>query len=429
MSRRNVTEELLEFIEQSPSAFHVIDNMKTELAEAGYRELTEAEPWTLEAGGKYYVTRNESSLIAWQIPDRENWQEYRGFHIAAAHSDSPSFLIKEHPEMSTEKSYIRLNTEKYGGMILSTWLDRPLSVAGRVIVEQDGQMESRLINVDRDLLVIPSMAIHMERKLNQGYEYNPQTDMLPIYADQTGEGSFHEVIAEAADLTGADRILSQELYLYVREFGRIIGHEGEWILSPRLDDAQCVFGLLQGLIQSKPNQYIDVTAVFHNEEVGSSTRQGADSTFLEDVLLWISEAAGEEMGAYRRKLSGSFLLSADNAHALHPNHPEKADPTNRPVLNGGIVLKYHGGQKYTTDAVTGARVKMWCEEAGVPYQTYHNRSDLLGGSTLGNISTSHVSVPSADIGLAQLAMHSAVETAGSRDIRYLIALIKQFYGE
>lgn len=208
-----------------------------------------------------------------------------------------------------------------------------------------------------------------------------------------------------------------------------MGHEGEWILSPRLDDTQCVFGLLQGMKRSKPKHYINITAVFHNEEVGSGTRQGADSTFLEDVLIWISEAIGESIGTYRRKLSQSFLISADNAHALHPNHPEKADPTNRPVLNGGIVLKYHGGQKYTTDAVTGAKIKLLCEEAGVPYQIYHNRSDILGGSTLGNILTSHVSVPSADIGLAQLAMHSAVETAGSRDVRYLIELIKQFYGE
>lgn len=329
--------------------------------------------------------------------------------------------------MCTEKSYIRLNTEKYGGMILSTWMDRPLSVAGRVLIEQDGQIESRLVNVNRDLLVIPSLAIHMERKLNQGYEYNPQRDMLPIYADQTGEGSFQEIVAEAAGIPESDRILSQELYLYVREFGRILGHEGEWILSPRLDDQQCVFGLLQGMKQSCPDRYINVTAVFHNEEVGSSTRQGADSTFLEDVLLWISEAVGESFGEYRRKLSQSFLISADNAHALHPNHPEKADPTNRPVLNGGIVLKYHGGQKYTTDAMTAASIKLLCEEAGVPYQIYHNRSDILGGSTLGNISASHVSVPAADIGLAQLAMHSAVETAGSRDVRYLIELLKHFY--
>ena len=427
MNKRNLTEELLEFIEQSPSAFHVIENMKAELREEGYRELKEAVSWSLEPGGKYYVVRNDASLIAWQMPERETADTYRGYHIVAAHSDSPAFIVKEHPEMCAEQAYVRLNTEKYGGMILSTWMDRPLSVAGRVVMEQDGQIQSRLVNVDRDLLVIPSLAIHMNQKLNQGYEYNPQRDMLPIYADQTGEGSFQEMIAEAAGISEADRILSQELYLYVREFGRILGHEGEWILSPRLDDQQCVFALLQAIKLSWSDCYINVAAVFHNEEVGSSTRQGADSTFLEDVLLWISEAVGESFGEYRRKLSRSFLISADNAHALHPNHPEKADPTNRPVLNGGIVLKYHGGQKYTTDAMTAARIKLLCEEAGVPYQIYHNRSDILGGSTLGNISASHVSVPTADIGLAQLAMHSAVETAGSRDVRYLIALLKHFY--
>lgn len=427
MNKRNLTEELLEFIEQSPSAFHVIENMKAELRDEGYRELKETVSWSLEPGGKYYVVRNDASLIAWQMPEGEDISSYWGYHIAAAHSDSPAFMVKENPEMGVEKAYIRLNTEKYGGMILSTWMDRPLSVAGRVLVEQDGQLESRLVNVDRDLLVIPSLAIHMERKVNQGYEYNPQRDMLPIYADQTGEGSFREIVKEAAGIPEGDRILSQELYLYVREFGRILGHDGEWILSPRLDDQQCVFALLQGMKQSCPDRYINVIAVFHNEEVGSSTRQGADSTFLEDVLLWISEAVGESFGGYRRKLSQSFMISADNAHALHPNHPEKADPTNRPVLNGGIVLKYHGGQKYTTDALTAANIKLLCEEAGVPYQIYHNRSDILGGSTLGNISASHVSVPTADIGLAQLAMHSAVETAGSRDVQYLIELLKHFY--
>lgn len=429
MNKRNLTEELLEFIEQSPSAFHVIENMKTELRDAGYQELSEAVSWSLEPGGKYYVVRNDASLIAWQMPEQADEPSCRGYHIAAAHSDSPSFLVKEHPEMPVEQAYIRLNTEKYGGMILSTWMDRPLSVAGRVLIEQDGQIRSRLVNIDRDLLVIPSLAVHMERKLNQGYEYNAQKDMLPIYADQTGEGSFAELIAEAAELSGDDRVLARELYLYVREFGRIVGHEGEWILSPRLDDLQCVYALLQGLKHSDPCHYINVMAVFHNEEVGSGTRQGADSTFLEDVLLWISEAMGESFGEYRRKLSQSFMISADNAHALHPNHPEKADPTNRPVLNGGIVLKYHGGQKYTTDAVSAAKIKLLCEEAGVPYQIYHNRSDILGGSTLGNIAVSHVSVPSADIGLPQLAMHSAVETAGSRDVRYCIELMKHFFSE
>ena len=427
MNEQNLTEDLLEFIEQGPSAFHVIDNVKTELEENNYVELQESEEWDLTSGGKYYVVRNDASLIAWQMPELEEFHACPGYHITAAHSDSPAFLLKENPELKTEKAYIRLNTEKYGGMILSTWLDRPLSVAGRIVAEQDGELVSRLVNVDRDLLVIPSMAIHMEGKLNQGYEYKVGKDMLPIYADQTGDGSFLEMIAAEAGLTEPDRILSQELYLYVREFGRVLGHEGEWILSPRLDDAQCVFGLLQGMKAQVPKRYVNVMAIFHNEEVGSSTRQGADSTFLEDVLLWISEAMRESIGSYRRKLSQSFLISADNAHALHPNHPEKADPANRPVLNGGIVLKYHGGQKYTTDALTAARVKQLCEEAGVPYQIYHNQSDLMGGSTLGNISTTHVSVPSADIGLPQLAMHSAVETAGSRDVRYLIEFVKQFY--
>lgn len=432
MNQAKELQGLFEFIHQSPSAFHAIENGKRKLEQAGFRELEEAVPWSLEAGGKYFVIRNDSSMIAWRMPlqmqKQDHIEKYCGFHIVAAHSDSPSFLIKENPEMLSEKAYIRLNTEKYGGMILSTWLDRPLSVAGRVVVEQKDGITSRLVNMDRDLLVIPSLAIHMERKMNQGYEYNAQTDMLPIYSDMEGEGTFQAMVAEAAGVH-AEEILSQELYLYVREAGRQIGRRGEWILSPRLDDLQCVYGVLQGLICSEPKDYIDVAAVFHNEEVGSSTRQGADSTFLEDVLVWISEALGEGFGTYRRKLSQSFLLSADNAHAVHPNHPEKADPVNKPRLNGGIVIKYHGGQKYTTDAVTSAKVKLLCKKAGISYQVYHNRSDVLGGSTLGNISVSHVSVPSADIGLPQLAMHSAVETAGSRDLEDLIRLLQAFYTE
>lgn len=414
------TNQLLQFIKNSPSAFHVIGNMKKELEEAGFSYLPEGEPWKIESGKAYYTTRNEASLIAWRMPEGRA----DGFHIAAAHSDSPSFYVKEHPEMNGE-AYVRINTEKYGGMILSTWLDRPLSIAGRVTVQTETGLESRLVNIDSDLLVIPNVAIHMERKANQGYEYKVKADMAPIFAEKKGK-TVRELVAKEAGVP-ADKILGSELYLYVRDEGRIVGRDGEWILSPRLDDQQCVYGILQGMKEETPSAFISMAAVFHNEEVGSTTRQGADSTFLSDVLTWIGEAVGDGEGERRRKITRSFLISADNAHAVHPNHPEKADSTNQPELNGGVVMKFHGNQKYTSDAVTAGFLRLLCTEAGVSCQTYHNQSDIVGGSTLGNISTSHVSIPSVDIGLPQLAMHSAVETAGSRDLDSLIRLLRVFY--
>ncbi|MGN1148770.1 MAG: M18 family aminopeptidase, partial [Lachnospiraceae bacterium] len=309
-----------------------------------------------------------------------------------------------------------------------TWLDRPLSVAGRITLKEDGKIVSRLVNVDRNLLVIPNVAIHMNREANSGMEYNAQVDMLPLYGDAGDEKSFLESVAEAAGIK-AEEILSHDLFLYVREKGRVIGGNGEYLLSPKLDDLQCAFSAMTAMAESTPACYINVCAVFDNEEVGSGTRQGADSTFLVDVIARIQEAFGKKDSWLRQKIADSLLISADNAHAVHPNHPEKADPTNRPYLNGGIVIKYHGSQKYTTDALTAAELKELCREAEVPVQTYTNRSDIAGGSTLGNISTAHVSVPSVDIGLPQLAMHSAVETAGCKDTAYAIRMFQVFYGK
>ncbi|MDE6014366.1 MAG: M18 family aminopeptidase [Acetatifactor sp.] len=439
MEGLDVCRDMLSFIEESPSCFHVVANLKEELAAAGFRELDEREDWRVCAGGSYYVTRNDSSLIAFRIPEGE----LRGFHMAASHSDSPTFKIKERPELEAEKHYVRLNTEKYGGMILSTWLDRPLSVAGRVTVceeakEAGNNIVTKLVNLDTDLLVIPNVAIHMNRDMNKGVEYNPQTDMLPLYGECGGsgdvQGMLREQVAEAAGVKPED-ILGQDLFLYVRDKGRIFGREGEFVLSPRLDDLQCVYASMQAFLTSVPREYISLCAVFDNEEVGSGTRQGADSTFLEDVVTRVcNDLAGqnEKSGGASlksRMLAGSFLISADNAHAVHPNHPELADPTNRPCLNGGIVIKYHGSQKYTTDAVSAAQMKSLCKRADVPYQTYANRSDIAGGSTLGNISAAHVSVSSVDIGLPQLAMHSAVETGGVRDTAYALRVLQEFFGE
>lgn len=434
--------EMLEFIEKSPTCFHAVANVKKLLEEQGFTELKEGQDWSVEVDSGYYVTRNDSSIIAFRTPgsvvvrdgvaDESRFQEdVSGFHIVAAHSDSPSFKVKESPEGMVENHYVRLNTEKYGGMIISSWLDRALSVAGRVAVQEKDGIVTRLVNIDRDLLVIPNLAVHMNRDLNNGVTYNPQVDMQPLFADcSQGDKkiSLMKRVAKAAGVKQED-ILGHDLYLYTREKGRILGDNGEFVLSPRLDDLQCVFAAVKAFSRSIPENYINVCAVFDNEEVGSGTKQGADSTFLEDTLFRIGESLKADRSRYLQWIAGSFLISADNAHAVHPNHPEKADPTNRPYLNGGIVIKYHGSQRYATDALSAARMKALCRQAEVPFQSYANRSDIPGGSTLGNISTAHVSVSSVDIGLPQLAMHSAVETAGVKDTGYAVEALKVFYRE
>ena len=433
---QKTAKEMLDFITKSPTCFHAAANLGEMLEKAGFQKLRENEEWKLEKGGRYYTERNDSSVIAFAIPAKE--ADIKGFHMAAAHSDSPCFKIKEKPELTVEEHYLRLNTEKYGGMILSTWLDRPLSVAGRLAVRGEKGIESRLVNIDQDLCVIPNVAIHMNREMNKGVEYNPQVDMLPLFADAAfdaetvdGQPEKTTLLAVAAEAAGVDaeKILGEDLFLYTRQEGRFIGAKGEFVLSPRLDDLQSAFALTKAFTESLPTEYINICAVFDNEEVGSGTRQGADSTFLEDILQRIAEGLQADHSSYLRWVADSFLISADNAHAVHPNHPEKADPTNRPYLNGGIVIKYHGSQKYTTDGISAARMKDYCERAKVPYQTYANRSDIAGGSTLGNISTAHVSVSSVDIGLPQLAMHSAVETAGMMDTEYAVRALKEFWGE
>ncbi len=420
-----IGKEMLAFIEQSPCSFYAVSNVRQMLEAEGFWRLSETEAWKLEYGQAYYVIRGDGSLIAFRIPGQG---EIRGFKMTAAHSDSPAFKIKENPEMSVEKQYVMLNTEKYGGMILSSWLDRPLSVAGRIAVKSSGGIEMRLVNLDRDLLVIPSVAAHMSRERDKPAEYNPQVDLLPLYG-AGGEECRGWLLSQIADSAGTapEDILGHDLFLYVRQPGRILGREGEFVLSPRLDDLQCVFACARAFAGGSAQTYIHVCAVFDHEEVGSRTRQGADSAFLDTVLVRICNGLGLEKEKCLQLLAESFLISADNAHAVHPAHPEKSDPTNRPYLNGGIVIKYHGGQKYTTDAGSAARMKQLCREVGVPFQTYANRADMAGGSTLGNLSASHVPVESVDIGLPQLAMHSAVETAGLKDTGYAVKALAHFY--
>lgn len=415
-------EKLLAFIRKSPTAFHAVDTMRKTLADQGFQELSEKDYWKLTPGGRYMVTRNNSALIAFSIPE----DAPRRFHIMASHSDSPTFKIKENPEITVEKAYVKLNVEKYGGMLMSPWFDRPLSVAGRVIVSEGGEIREKLIDIDRDLLMIPSLAIHMNREVNSGYSYNPQKDLLPLYGTAGTEETFSKTLAEAAGVR-EEEILNHDLFLYSRTRGAVWGAEKEFISAGRLDDLQCAFASMEGLLSGEKKKSIAVHCVMDNEEVGSGTKQGAASTFLKDTLLRINSGLGRTYEEYLMSLADSFMISADNAHALHPNYTDMADPVNRPLLNKGIVIKYNANQKYCTDAVSAARFKELCNRAEVPYQTFVNRSDMAGGSTLGNISNTQVPVNTVDIGLPQLAMHSPYETAGVKDTLSLVKAAELFF--
>lgn len=432
-------ERVLRFIEKSPSCFHVVENIKTELVENGFTELSEGEKWEVVPGGKYFTTRNSSSIISWVVPRFD----FAGFFLTASHSDSPSFKIKENECIVSEKHYIKLNVEKYGGMLCAPWFDRPLSVAGRVITQKTSgnkiELHQHLVNLDRDLLMIPNLAIHMNRDANDGQKYNVQNDLLPIFSfDENSEpdkNSFMKTVAASIDVN-ADEIISSDLFLYNRDKGKFWGNQNEFIASTKLDDLECACTCFQGFLnavqspddlESKDYENVLVNCIFDNEEVGSQTRQGAASTFLYDTLRRINLSCNRSEESFHMALSKSFMISADNAHAVHPNHSDKSDPTNRPLVNMGPVIKFNAAQKYTTDSISAALFKTICKKSGVPYQTFTNRSDMAGGSTLGNISGTQVSVPTVDIGLAQWAMHSPYESAGSKDPEYMEKVIFEFY--
>ena len=415
-------EELFQFIENSPSCFHAIETIRKKLNAEGFIELVEGRSWQIEKGKKYYVTRNLSSIIAFKIPEND----FKNFHIVASHSDSPTFKIKENAEIEVNNKYVKLNTEKYGGMICSTWFDRPLSIAGRILVKEGNLVKTHLVNIDKDLVIIPNLAIHMNRAVNDGYKYNAQIDMLPLYGDNTSKGSLMKTVAQSVGVE-EDSILGTDLFLYNRMRGTKIGANSDYISSPRLDDLECAYASLSAFLSETNSNSASVYCVFDNEEVGSGTKQGADSTLLYDVLRRINMCLGNSEEDYYKLIASSFMVSADNAHSLHPNYSDKSDPTNKVYINDGIVIKYNANQKYTTDAVSASIFKSICDSVNVPYQTFTNRSDILGGSTLGNISNAHVSLNTIDIGLAQLAMHSTYETAGAKDVTYLIEALKAFY--
>ena len=407
-------DQLMAFLDASPSVYHATANLASELENAGYTPLSEAEVWSLTPGGKYYVSRGGSAVIVFRIPAGSP----KGFMMSASHSDRPTFKLKENGELNG--AYTRLSVERYGGMLIAPWLDRPLSIAGRVLVETENGVESKLLNIDRDLMLIPNVAIHMNRQANEGYKWNPATDVLPLLAGKDGKGKFYPLLEEAA----GGKILGHDLFLYIRQKACTWGLEEEYISSAALDDLECAWACTQGFLNAAESESIPVLCVFNNEEVGSSSNEGAASNLLIAVLERICSALGLDI---HRMLAQSFMISADNGHALHPNHPELADPGNAPVLGGGVVLKYNAAQRYCTDGVSAAIFRKVCDRAGVPVQTYCNRADIAGGSTLGNISLHHVSVPTVDIGVAQLAMHSCYETGAVSDAAALADAMTAYY--
>ena len=422
---KKYVKELSHFIESSQSVYQTIDKIKETLDKKGFKELFENKKFDIHEGCKYYVVRNGSSIIAFTVGGLSNYR----FKIAASHSDSPCFKVKENAELRVKDKYMQLNTEGYGGMILAPWLDRPLSLAGRIMINKNGKVEEKHLAIDRDLLLIPNMAIHMNRKVNEGYAYNKQIDMVPLFGGESCKpGDFKALIAKEADVKEAD-ILGCDLYVYNRADVSLWGANEEFVSGPRLDDLMCGYATLEAFINAKKSSGINVYACFDSEEVGSMTGQGAGSTFLLETLKRINISLNKTEEDYYCAVADSFMLSCDNAHAVHPNHPEKTDATNAVYMNNGVVIKQNANQKYTSDAVSIAKFKMICDKAKVPYQFFANRSDEAGGSTLGNIVMSQVSMHAVDIGLAQLAMHSPYETAGAEDIGHMINAVKIFYEE
>lgn len=410
--------KLFDFIEKSPTASHTAATVRGMLEADGFQELLETEPWELKAGGKYFVTRGMSALMAFKLPKLD----FHGFSVVAPHGDSPCFKVKESPELRVDGQYTKLNTEVYGGMQLALWTDRPLSVAGRLAVRTKDGVRGVLADIQRDLLVIPGVAIHMNRGVNEGVKLDTQKDTLPLLG--SGEADLLKLVAENAQVSPED-ILSWDLYLYSRAQGTVFGAEEEFLAAPRLDDLECVFSAATAFMAAENPENVTVCALFDNEEIGSLTRQGADSTFLSDVLERICLAAGKNREEMMRAIAGGMMLSADNAHAVHPDSPEKSDLTNRCYLNGGVVVKH--SPRYATDALTAGVFQRICEKAGVPVQIYYNNSKIPGGGTLGNLSGSHVALPTVDIGLPQLSMHSPYETAGVKDLEYMVQAMGAFY--
>ena len=422
MQDTQTLDRLFAFLRAGVTPWHAVAEAARWLEEAGYTRLEESDYWNLAPGGRYYVTRNGSSIVAWRVPEHG----IGGWRMSISHSDNPGWRLK--PAKSTVAGCERLPVEGYGGMIMPTWLDRPLGVAGRVLVRTGDGLDTRLVDIHRPVAVIPSLCIHFDRSCNSGHTYNAQVDMQPLYGPE-GCKSIQALVAEALNLSESDMVDSELLLTTLQEPVRT-GPDGEYYLSPRIDDLGCAASTLMGFLDADAgcdSACAPVWAMLDNEEVGSSTRQGAQSTFVRDLFDRILDAIPHSGQGMARALANSFCLSADNAHATHPNFPEKSDPASPVRLGGGVVVKYNATQKYSTTAYSGAVFGEICRMAEVPVQRFANRADVPGGSTLGNLQANTVPVPTVDIGLPQLAMHSAVETAACADADAMRRAVAAFY--
>ncbi|NFI02937.1 M18 family aminopeptidase [Clostridium botulinum] len=425
----NTAKDLLNFINNSKSAFHSAHEVKSILDKEGFVEIKECDKWDLKHGGKYYVMKNESAIIGFEIGSGDIAEE--GFRLIGAHTDSPGFRIKPHAEMTVEDHYVKLNTEVYGGAILSTWFDRPLSIAGRVTLKGSNPLKPqvKLVDLNKPILIIPSLAIHMNRTINEGYEYNKQKDTLPLLTMATDklekDGYLLKLIAESLNVKEKE-IVDFDLFVYEYEKGCLFGMNEEFISAGRLDDLWMVYAGLVALLQSRSNKATKVLVALDNEEIGSLTSQGANSSLLENILERITLALGKDREDFKRALSNSVMISADLAHALHPNYTEKHDPTSRPLVGKGPVIKIAASGSYSTDSYAAAIFKQVCKNADVPCQEFVNRSDVKGGTTIGPITASKLNIPVIDMGAPLLSMHSVRELASVKDNEYTIKAFTEF---
>ena len=408
-----------EFLSRGYTPYHVVAEVANVLRENGYIMLEESDAWSLSRGGKYFVTRGGASLIAFRVPTAEP----ASYQMAIAHTDSPCFKILD---SKTDGKYVRLSVEKYGGFMYGTWFDRPLRMAGRVFADLCGKVVERRVCLDRKV-VIPSLAIHHNREANEKVMGDLKTDLLPVFSLLGEGGSFDTVLAEAAGVK-AESILSKDMLLVSDSEPFFWGNEESLISAPRLDDLQSVYALLNGFLASDGGSSVPVLALMNSEEVGSVGAEGADSDFLSIFVKRVADAVSGNAEALSRMLASSFALSCDSAHAVHPAHPELSDGGDgKCYLNGGVVIKENAAKRYATDGFAEAMLRSLCAAADIPVQKYRNRADMPGGATLGTVALSHISVPMADIGPATLAMHSAVETAGVKDVIYLSMMAKRYF--
>ena len=423
-------DSLLKFMDSSVCNFLAIDTIKKVLVENGFAEKRLEDAFACQAGEKFFVTKNDSAIFAVTVGSMPVSET--GFKIISAHSDSPCFRIKPNPEMFSSDGIVRLNTEVYGGPILYTWFDRPLSLAGRVILKGESALRpvTRLLKIENPILVIPHLAIHFNRGVNEGNPLSKQKDMLPILTKISSrleaDNLLIKYVAKQLEVS-VDDILDFDLFIYDTEKACVAGLNGEFVLSGRLDDLSMAHAAITAITEATDTEATCVSAIFDNEETGSGTKQGAHSPVLTNILRRVAKCQGVDFEGFCQAVSKSFLISADNAHAFHPNYGEKYDPTNHPAIGGGPVIKINANCKYMTDAHSAAIFKSLCIEAGSPYQYFVNHSDVAGGSTLGNIFTGQLDIEGVDVGSPLLAMHSVRETASTEDHVNMIKVFKQFF--